>query len=154
VSAAGELHRLHEASFARADGALRASWPPDRAMSAGELEAFLDEHTYCVLATATRKGRAQARPVAFTVFGGAFWFATVAGGRLRNVERTPWVSVVVTEGDGEEHRMVTADGPVTVVQEPPEGVLELWEARMGSRPAWAVAWIELRPEWVFSYTRA
>ena len=58
------------------------------------------------------------------------------------------------EGEGEEHRMVAADGPVGVVSEPPRGVLESWETRMGSRPAWAAAWIELRPERFYSYTRA
>jgi nitroimidazol reductase NimA-like FMN-containing flavoprotein (pyridoxamine 5'-phosphate oxidase superfamily) len=123
-------------------------------MAAAEFEAFLDERTFCVLATTTGKGRPQARPVAFTVFGDAFWFATVAGGRLRNVERTPWVSVVISEGERDEHRMVAADGPVTVFREPPEGLLELWERRIGSRAEWASAWLELRPERLYSYTSA
>jgi hypothetical protein len=30
-----------------------------------------------------------ARPVAFTVVGASFWFATVAGARLRNIRHTP-----------------------------------------------------------------
>jgi nitroimidazol reductase NimA-like FMN-containing flavoprotein (pyridoxamine 5'-phosphate oxidase superfamily) len=148
------LIELQDASFARADSALRGSLLPERAMGAAELESFLAERTYCVLATVTGKGRPQARPVAFTVFGDAFWFATVAGGRLRNVERTPWVSLVISEGEGEEHRMVAADGPVRVVPEPPDGLLELWESRMASSPTWAVAWLELRPERFYSYTRA
>jgi hypothetical protein len=154
VTDAGELFRIQEASYRSADGALRGSWPAERAMGLAELEAFLGERQYCVLATTTRQGRAQARPVAFSVVAGAFWFATVAGGRLRNLERLPWVSAVVSEGEGDEHRAVAADGPVTIFEQPADAVLELWEARFGSRPAWAAAWFELRPERLFSYTRA
>jgi nitroimidazol reductase NimA-like FMN-containing flavoprotein (pyridoxamine 5'-phosphate oxidase superfamily) len=61
-------------------------------MDADELRWFLDAHRYCVLATATSKGRPAARPDAFTVVGASFWFATVAGARLRNLQRTPWAS--------------------------------------------------------------
>ena len=81
-------------------GGARRLVAAEHALDDGELEAFLEERLYCVLATASPRGRAQARPVGFTVFGGAFWFATVAGGRLRNVERTAWASVVVAEGEG------------------------------------------------------
>jgi nitroimidazol reductase NimA-like FMN-containing flavoprotein (pyridoxamine 5'-phosphate oxidase superfamily) len=148
------LLRLQAESFARADRALRGSWSTDRAMGPAELDAFLAEHVYCVLATTTGKGRPQARPVAFAVFRDAFWFATVEGGRLRNVQSTPWVSVVISEGDGDRHRMVAVDGPVTVTTDPPDGLLEHWEQRMGSHPAWAKAWIELRPDRLFSYSSA
>ncbi|HEX4519678.1 MAG TPA: pyridoxamine 5'-phosphate oxidase family protein [Gaiellaceae bacterium] len=145
------LHALQEASYRGADGALRGSWPVKQAMDAAELDRFLDERRYCILATTTGKGRPQARPVAFTVFHDAFWFGTVAGGRLRNLERTPWVSVVISDGEGDEHRAVALDGPVTLFSEPPEGLPELWEQRLGSRADWAVAWFELRPERLYSY---
>jgi nitroimidazol reductase NimA-like FMN-containing flavoprotein (pyridoxamine 5'-phosphate oxidase superfamily) len=148
------LFAVQQASYRRADGALRGSWPEERAMGLAELEAFLGERRYCVLATTTGQGHAQARPVAFAVVAGAFWFATVAGGRLRNLERTPWASVVVSEGDIDRHRAVTADGPVTITGQPAERVLDAWAARLGSQPDWAQAWIELRPERLFSYTRA
>ncbi len=52
-------------------------------MGAEQLVGFLTEHHYCVLATVTPKGLPQARPVAFTVLGSAFWFATVPGARLK-----------------------------------------------------------------------
>jgi nitroimidazol reductase NimA-like FMN-containing flavoprotein (pyridoxamine 5'-phosphate oxidase superfamily) len=154
VTAIEALVRVQEESFARADAALRSSWRSERAMGAAELQAFLEERTYCVLATTSAGGRPQARPVAFTVFDDAFWFATVAGGRLRNVRRTPWVSMVISDGERNEHRMVAADGPVTLHASPPAGLLEVWERRMGSRPAWAFAWIELRPARLYSYTSA
>src|SRR5207248_3147030 len=101
--------------------------------------------------TASAARRAQARPVGFTLFADAFWFATVAGGRLRNLEREPWASVVVSEGEGSAHRAVAADGPVTIHREPPTGLLALWEERFGSNPEWAAAWLELQPERLFSY---
>ena len=154
MSAGDELRAIQSASHAGADRALRASWPDERTMDAAELAAFLAERTYCVVATATARGRAQARPVGFTVVGGAFWLATVEGGRLRNVRRDPWLSLVVSEGEGEAHRAVVADGPVTIHERPPDDVLAAWEARIGSRAEWAVAWLELRPARLFSYTRS
>jgi PPOX class probable F420-dependent enzyme len=144
------LFAVQEASYRRAAGALTGSWPEAQAMDREALDAFLEARRYCVLATALQDGRPQARPVAFTVRGDEIWFATVAGGRLRNLRRTPWVSVVVTEGDGDEHRAVAADGPVEL-SEPPEELLQRWEERFGSRAEWAVAWFRLRPERLFSY---
>jgi Pyridoxamine 5'-phosphate oxidase len=93
-----ELIRLQDTSYGSADRALHGSWPPESAMDAEELSSFLDAHRYCILATTTPKGRAQARPVGFTVFDGAFWFATVDGGRLlvaweeRHGSRADWAS--------------------------------------------------------------
>ena len=144
------LARIQETSYERAGRALSGSWPPESAMDAAGLAAFLDERRYCVLATTTAKGHAQARPVAFTVLGASFWFATVAGDRLRNLERTPWASAVVSEGERGVHRAVVADGGVTVT-EPSEELLAAWEARHGSRADWASAWFELTPVRLFSY---
>jgi nitroimidazol reductase NimA-like FMN-containing flavoprotein (pyridoxamine 5'-phosphate oxidase superfamily) len=146
------LGRLQEASFARAEGGLRSSWPRESGMDAEALRSFLDAHRYCVLATASSQRHPAARPVAFTVIGASFWFATVAGARLRNLERTPWASVVVAEGDGGEHRAVAADGPVTITREVSEELLAVWEARHGSRADWAAAWFEIQPTRLISYS--
>ena len=148
-----ELAAIQAASRAGADRALRGSWPDERSMDATELGAFLAERTYCVAATTTGRGRAQARPVAFAVVGTVFWLATVEGGRLRNLRREPWLSLVVAQGEGEAHRAVVVDGPVAIHERPPDDVLALWEHRFGNRAEWAVAWLELRPARVLSYTR-
>ena len=148
------LHHIQEASYRRASAGILNSWPREQSFGAAELDAFLAQARYCVLATTTARGRPQARPVAFIPLGDALWFATAASGRLGNLERTPWVSVVVSEGDGDHHRAVVADGPVTVSYTPPEGMLDTWEARFGSRADWAVAWFELRPDHLYSYTSA
>lgn len=120
-------------------------------MDAAQLRAFLDQHHYCVLATTTARGRAQARPLAFTVVGASLWFASVAGSRLRNLQRMPWASVVVAEGDRGSHRAVIVDGPAVVAAQPPQTLRDLWEARHGSRADWASAWFEIQPARLFSY---
>jgi predicted nuclease with RNAse H fold len=148
---AGELGRLQDESYAQAGTAIGGSWPRDQAMDEDELAAFLEERLYCVLATASPAGRAQARPVGFTLFGGALWFASVAGSRLRNLERLGWASAVVAEGEGDVHRAIAADGPVEIHDRPPTGLLARWEQRFGSEPDWVAAWLELRPERLFSY---
>jgi nitroimidazol reductase NimA-like FMN-containing flavoprotein (pyridoxamine 5'-phosphate oxidase superfamily) len=151
---AEELVRIQQESYERASAALRSSWPSGSAMGAKQIADFLIEHHYCVLATVTSKGQPQARPVAFTVIGSSFWFASVAGARLRNLERTPWVSFVVAEGDRGSHRAVIVDGPVAIVGAPDEKLLTAWEKRHGSRAEWAAAWFEVRPTRLFSYDRA
>ena len=95
---------------------------PSRRWAPTSSTRFSPSEPICVLATVTPTV-ADRRPdrSAFTILGDSIWFATVAGGRLRNLERSPWVSVVVDEGEGDEHRAVAADGPVTLFDEPPDG---------------------------------
>jgi nitroimidazol reductase NimA-like FMN-containing flavoprotein (pyridoxamine 5'-phosphate oxidase superfamily) len=145
---------IQQASYERAGPGLRGAWPPESAMNASQLASFLAERRFCVLATTTPKGRPQARPVGFTVSGTSFWLATVAGGRLRNVEQMPWISLVVTEGDRGSHSAVVVDGPAIVAERPTEELLAAWEDRHGSRADWAAAWLEVRPARLFSYRRA
>ena len=121
-------------------------------MDASQLRSFLEERHYCVLATTNPDGHAVARPVAFTVLAGSFWFATVRGARLRNLERIPWVSIVIEDGDRGTHRAVAVDGPVTISERLPQELPGLWEERHGSRADWAAAWFELQPQRLLSYT--
>jgi hypothetical protein len=145
------LMRLQEDSYRRTARGLASSWPPESAMGPDALGRLLEQRRYCVLATSNRDGRAIARPVAFTVLGPSFWFATVRGARLANLERLPWASVVIEEGDAERHRAVAVDGPVWLTDAPPPELLDAWEERHGSRAPWADAWFELRPERLLSY---
>lgn len=145
------LADIQEASYRLAGRALLTSWPRDRMMSAEALDRFLDDRRYCVLATTAKNGHPQARPVGFAVVDEAIWFATVAGGRLRNLGRVPWTSIVVTDGEGDAHRAVAADGPVKLHEQPPHEVVAAWQARFGPRPEWAAAWFELHPSRLFSY---
>jgi hypothetical protein len=79
--------------------------------------------------------------------------ATGASGRPENPsERRGCRSS--SRGEADRHRAVVADGPVSVSASPPEGLLDAWEARFGSRAEWAVAWFELRPKRLYSYSSA
>lgn len=136
------LAAIQEQSYRRASRALHASWPPENAMDTEQLAVFLDGASFCVLATSRPDGRPQAAPVAFELRDGAFWIATVAGARLRNLRTRPYAALVVSDSSREDHRMVMAEGPVVLHQSAP------------AQPSWAAATIELRPMLLFSYARA
>jgi nitroimidazol reductase NimA-like FMN-containing flavoprotein (pyridoxamine 5'-phosphate oxidase superfamily) len=144
-------------SYERAGDGLRRSWPPERALGPDELRSILADLVYGVLATARPDGRAHASPVAFSVAAGAFWIATVRGVRLRNLRAVPWASFVLSEGQREgAHRALTAEGPVRLHENADFGSArarldEDWARRHGHPPDWASAFVELRPERVFSH---
>jgi Pyridoxamine 5'-phosphate oxidase len=98
-------------------------WPEADALGRDELVALIERHRYCVLATARADGRAHATPVAYIVHNGVFWFATVAGLKLRNLKAHPWACIVAMEGEadvgevGQQHVALTAEGP----DHPPSG---------------------------------
>ena len=153
------LADVQRASYIGASAGLKGSWPESDALDAAGIADLLGRHRYCVLATARRDGRAHAAPVAFVVGADALWFATVSGLRLRNLRAVPWASLVVTEGGRDEvepHRALTAEGPVVLHEGDAfarefERLRETWLGRHRSRPDWASALVELRPERVFSY---
>jgi hypothetical protein len=130
-----ELLEVPRESYARAGSSLCGAWPEESSL----------------------RGRAHATPIAFSLEDGAFWVATVASMRLRNLRTNPWASLMVTDGQRNgRHPALTAEGPVTLH----EGVAfdlvrerlgEGRRTRHGQAPDWAVAYIELRPERILSY---
>lgn len=145
------LVRLQADGDDRAPDALSRSWPWERTLEDDALRAFLEERRYCILATTAPSRRPQARPVGFLLLGDSFWFATIAGARMRNLKLLPWGSVVISDGEGSGHRAVVADGPISIHRQPPTGLVARWEERYGWAPGWAAAWLELRPRRLFSY---
>jgi nitroimidazol reductase NimA-like FMN-containing flavoprotein (pyridoxamine 5'-phosphate oxidase superfamily) len=152
------LLAVQRSSYATASEGLRAAWPEAQALDAPQMASLLAESRYGVLATARRDGRAHAAPVGFVVAGGSFWIATVEGLRLRNVRATPWASIVVMDGaadEGEEgapHRALTAEGPVVLHDTDAWSRFEReWVDRHTDPPDWAEAFIELRPQRLFSH---
>ena len=150
------FHAVQEQSYAKAGRSVLASWPAGRSMDEEALGRFLARKRYCVLATVTPAGAPQARPVAFCLVDGALWFATVGGARLPNLRADPRVSVVIAEGEAAEHAMVLAEGGVEIHEDDAtrERLTQVWREQHGSEPGWAVAFLELRPERVFSYLAA
>jgi general stress protein 26 len=155
-----ELLEVQRQSYARAGASVRGAWPEESSLRRAELRDFLQRLAYGVLATARPDGRAHATPIAFSLEDGAFWIATVASVRLRNLRTNPWASLVLTEGQRTgRHSALTAEGPVTLHEGSAfdavrERLDKGWRARHGQAPDWAVAFIELRPERILSYRDA
>lgn len=154
------LIEVQNRSYDHAAPGLQESYPRNLAMDASRMAAFLERKRYAVLATGRRDGRPHAAPIAFSLWGGAFWIATVEGARLRNLRAQPYASIVIIEGDDRpQHRAVIAEGPVIVHEDARSGEAdrlfgENWRLRHGGDPTWAVAMLELRPRRVFSFDGA
>lgn len=156
---AKRLIAVQDASYDSASGSMQRSWPHRTAMDAETLAGFLERKRYAILATVRPDGRPQAAPVAFHVSAGAFWIATVAGARIRNLRATPHAALVISEGERGNHRAVRVEGPVALHQEDALAAARkkldaAWEERQGSLPEWAAAFIELCPETIYSYDSA
>jgi nitroimidazol reductase NimA-like FMN-containing flavoprotein (pyridoxamine 5'-phosphate oxidase superfamily) len=151
------LLEIQDRSYDRAARSLRESFPRRVAMDLSGMAAFLEQKRYAVLATGRADGRPHAAPIAFSIWRGAFWIATVEGARLRNLRSRLYASIVVMEGDERpRHRAVIAEGAVVIhdgarVREADRLFAENWRKRHGSGPTWAAAMLELRPERVFSF---
>jgi Pyridoxamine 5'-phosphate oxidase len=121
-------------------------------MDAAAIDRFLSRHRYAVVATTRPDGRPQAAPLTFFLRDGSFWFASVAGQRLRNLQHIPYIAIVISEGDGVAHELLTAEGrvrlhPITA------SLAAAWAERHGEAPTWATTMMEVVPERVFSYGR-
>ena len=120
-------------------------------MDARHIEQFLDQHRYAVVATTRPDGRPQAAPLAFFIRNGSFWFASVAGQRLRNLRHVSYLAVVISEGDGGDHKLLTAEG--TAILHPVTAELAAcWADRHDEDPTWATTMIEVTPQRLFSYS--
>jgi nitroimidazol reductase NimA-like FMN-containing flavoprotein (pyridoxamine 5'-phosphate oxidase superfamily) len=156
---ARRLVAIQDESYEKAGGSIRSSWPQRTAMNAQALAGFLERKRYAILATVRPDGRPQAAPVAFHVSGGAFWIATVAGARVRNLQASPHAALVISEGERGNHRAVRVEGSVSLHEDEALAAVRkkldsAWEERQGSTPEWAAAFIELRPETLYSYDSA
>lgn len=119
-------------------------------MDAHRIAEFLARHRYAVVATTRPDGRPQAAPLAFFIRNGSFWFASVAGQRLRNLRHVPYLAVVISEGDGGEHKLLTAEGSAILHPVTAE-LAACWADRHDEEPSWATTMIEVAPERLFSY---
>ena len=144
-----ELADLQDESFARGNAAVRSSLTDERRMTGVELAAFLDSHRYAVVATTRPSGKPHAAMTSYLRAGTIFWLPTMTGtARWRNVQAQPWLSLVVTEGEGDQHAAVTIDGPAETVplEAAPTDLLE----RLPDA-SWVTCWLRLIPARLFSY---
>ena len=80
--------------------------------------------------------------------GVTFWLPTMAGSvRERNLRGTPWLTMVIAEGDHPVHIAVLIEGPAEVAA-PPEVPADV---RAAVTADWVSAWIRLTAERLLSY---
>ena len=142
------LGGLQDRTFARATAATAVSYPPERRLSAAQLASYLDRRAFAVVGSTRGNGRLHAAMSLYFRRGVTFWLPTMAGSvRERNLNGTPWLTMVIAEGDHPEHIAVITKGPTAVVT-PPQVPADVRAAVTGD---WVSAWIRLTAERLLSY---
>jgi hypothetical protein len=142
------LGELQDRTFARATAVTADSYPPQRRLSAAQLASYLDRRAFAVVGSARSDRRPHAAMSAYIRRGATFWLPTVADSvRERNLRATPWLTMVIAEGDHGEHIAVLIEGPAEVVA--PAQVPA--DVRDGFTGDWVSAWIRLTAQRLLSY---
>jgi predicted pyridoxine 5'-phosphate oxidase superfamily flavin-nucleotide-binding protein len=142
------LGDLQDRTFARATAATNTSYPPERRLSAAQLASYLDRRTFAVVGSARADGRPHAAMSVYIRRGTIFWLPTMAGSvRERNLRRTPWLTMVIAEGDHPDHVAVIAEGPAEII-DPPDVPADV---RGAISADWVNTWIRLTAERLLSY---
>ena len=142
------LGRLQDRTFLRATAATVGSYPPERRLNAAQLASYLDRRAFAVVGSARPDGRPHAALTAYIRREGTFWLPTVAGSvRERNLRAAPWVTMVIAEGDHDEHVAVLIEGTAEVV----EPSLAPADVRAAVSGDWVGAWIRLTADRLMSY---
>jgi hypothetical protein len=142
------LGDLQDRTFARATAATAVSYPPERRLSAQQLASYLDRRAFAVVGSARADGRPHAAMSIVIRRGTTFWLPTMAGSmRERNLRGTPWLTMVIAEGDHPVHIAVIAEGPAEVV---PAAQVPA-DVRAAATGDWVSAWICVTAERLLSY---
>ncbi|MDA8262847.1 MAG: pyridoxamine 5'-phosphate oxidase family protein [Actinomycetota bacterium] len=143
-----DLDELQEQTFARATAVTRSAYPPERRLSGKRLSGYLDRRIFGVVTTTRPDGRPHAAITSYRRRGSTFWMPTAAGSvREGNVRNEPWLVLVVTQGERDEHVVVIVEGPCSVVDEPdvPADVVAT------TPEAWVSVWLRLDAARLLSY---
>ncbi|HUC24177.1 MAG TPA: pyridoxamine 5'-phosphate oxidase family protein [Streptosporangiaceae bacterium] len=142
------LGSLQDRTFARSTAATAISYPPERRLSAAQLASYLERRAFAVVSSTRANGRPHTAMSLFYRRDVTFWLPTMAGSvRERNLRETPWLTMVVAEGDDPVHIAVIIEGPAEVVA-PPQVPADLRAAVTGD---WVSSWIRLTAERLLSY---
>lgn len=142
------LGRLQTQTFARSTSATASSYPPERRLSGAQLASYLDRRAFAVVGSTRGDGRPHAAMSSYIRRGTTFWLPTVAGSvRERNLRGTPWLTMVIAEGDHGAHVVVIVEGPAEVIM--PAGVPG--DVRSAAQGDWVEAWIRLEAGRLLSY---
>jgi Pyridoxamine 5'-phosphate oxidase len=142
------LGLLQDRTFARATAATSTSYPRERRLDAAQLAAYLDRRAYAVVGSTRADGRPHSAMSVYIRRGATFWLPTVAGSvRERNLRTKPWLTMVIAEGDHDDHIAVLIEGSAEVV----EPSLVPPDVRAAVTGDWVSAWIRLTAERLLSY---
>jgi hypothetical protein len=143
----GSLAALQAETFAHSRPATAESFGPSTRLTADELESYLDRRVFAVVCSTRPDGRPHAAMTSYVRRDDVFWLPTVADSvRERNIRHQQWVSLVVAEGDRNEHVVVSIEGNAELVQ--PAGVPPDVKDQGGE---WVGVWIRLTAQRVLSY---
>ena len=142
------LGSLQDRTFARSTAATAISYPPERRLSAAQLASYLERRAYAVVSSTRANGRPHTAMSLFYRRDVTFWLPTMTGSvRERNLRETPWLTMVIAEGDHPVHIAVIVEGPAEVVA-PPQVPADVRAAVAGD---WVSSWIHLTAERLLSY---
>jgi nitroimidazol reductase NimA-like FMN-containing flavoprotein (pyridoxamine 5'-phosphate oxidase superfamily) len=152
--AVATLARIQEASFARAAEATRNAFPSERRMDGATLASFLARKNQGVFATVRTDGRPHAAPAGYALVGARFVIASLAGAaRVANIRHEPHCSLVVMEGEDDDHAVVIVEGTARLVA-PMDAPLEMrapFRESDGTLPPWVGTLVVVTPERLLSY---
>jgi hypothetical protein len=141
-------HLPRTAIFARATAATVSPYPPERRLTAAQLARYLDRRAFAVVGSTRADGRPHAALSSYVRRDATFWLPTAAGSvRERNLRGTPWLTMVIAEGDHGEHIVVIVEGPAEVIAT--AGVAA--DVRSAVPGDWVDAWIRLAAGRLMSY---
>src|SRR5579863_8146591 len=142
------LSRLQDRTFARATTATTASYPPERRLDAAQLASYLDRRAFAVVGTTRADGRPHAAMSSYIRREATFWLPTVSGSvRERNLQSKPWLTLVIADGDHDDHIVVLIEGSAEIVA--PSLVPS--DVRAAVTGDWVSAWIRLTAARLMSY---
>jgi hypothetical protein len=142
------LGRLQDRTFLRATAATLGSYPPERRLNTAQLASYLDRRAFAVVGSTRADGRPHAAMSSYIRRDATFWLPTVAGSvRERNLRAEPWLTMVIAEGDHDEHIAVLIEGSAEVV----EPSLAPSDVRAAVSGNWVSAWIRLTADRLMSY---
>jgi hypothetical protein len=142
------LDDVQDRTFAHATRATLRAFPRSRRLTGALLTGYLDRRSIGVISSVRPDGRPHSTPGSYIRRAATFWLPTFdATVRERNVSDTPWLVLVVAEGDGSEHIAVIIEGTATVV--PAAGVPA--DVTAAFAKGWARTWLRLDAERVLSY---
>ena len=142
------LGSLQDRTFARSTAATAISYPPERRLGAAQLASYLERRAFAVVSSTRANGRPHTATSLFYRRDVTFWLPTMAGSvRERNLRETPWLTMVIAEGDHPVHIAVIIEGPAEVVA-PPQVPADVRAAVTGD---WVSSWIRLTAERLLSY---